>query len=39
MGKIRIGTSGFSFKDWKGTVYPMDIKDAEMLPYYNHALM
>lgn len=36
--KIRIGTCGFSFKDWKGVVYPADIKDNEILPYYNHAL-
>jgi len=35
---IKIGTSGFSFPDWKGTVYPKDIKDREMLPYYEREL-
>jgi uncharacterized protein YecE (DUF72 family) len=35
---IRIGTSGFSFKDWKGVVYPktMPLKDA--LIYYQDEL-
>ncbi|MCX5777479.1 MAG: DUF72 domain-containing protein [Candidatus Firestonebacteria bacterium] len=31
---IRIGTSGFSFLDWKGPVYPKELKTAEMLSYY-----
>jgi len=31
---IRIGTSGFSFRDWKGKVYPVNLKDKEMLSYY-----
>ncbi|MEI6846177.1 MAG: DUF72 domain-containing protein, partial [Candidatus Firestonebacteria bacterium] len=35
---IRIGTSGFSFLDWKGTVYPREIKTAEMLGYYANEL-
>lgn len=29
-----IGTSGFSFDDWVGEVYPADIKKHEMFPYY-----
>lgn len=29
-----IGTSGFSFEDWIGTVYPEDIKKEEMFTYY-----
>lgn len=29
-----IGTSGFSFEDWVGTVYPEDIKKEEMFSYY-----
>ena len=35
---IRIGTSGFSFKDWVGTVYPdgFNLKDA--LVYYQDKL-
>ncbi|MCD4786256.1 MAG: DUF72 domain-containing protein [Candidatus Eremiobacteraeota bacterium] len=32
---IKIGTCGFSFKDWKGTAYPENIKNNEMLSYYN----
>lgn len=35
---IKIGTSGFSFPDWKGTVYPKKIKPSEMLPYYEDEL-
>jgi uncharacterized protein YecE (DUF72 family) len=35
---IKIGTSGFSFPDWKGTVYPKEIKDRDMLSYYEREL-
>jgi len=35
---IKIGTSGFSFPDWKGTVYPQGIKDRDMLSYYEREL-
>jgi len=35
---IRIGTSGFSFSDWKGPVYPADIREREMLSYYEKEL-
>ncbi|HVN97299.1 MAG TPA: DUF72 domain-containing protein [Syntrophorhabdaceae bacterium] len=38
MGQILIGTSGFSFDDWVGTVYPQGIKKHEMLPYYEKSL-
>lgn len=31
---IRIGTSGYSFEDWKGSFYPDDIKSSEMLSFY-----
>ena len=34
MGTIRIGTSGYSFQDWKGTAYPSTIKDSQMFSYY-----
>lgn len=34
MGDIRLGTSGYSFSDWKGEVYPANIKDSEMFDYY-----
>lgn len=35
---IKIGTSGFSFADWKGTIYPPGLPDREMLSYYEKAL-
>jgi len=28
------GTSGFSYKEWKGTFYPGDLPDKGMLAYY-----
>jgi len=31
---VRIGTSGFSFPDWKGVVYPGRLSPKEMLTYY-----
>jgi uncharacterized protein YecE (DUF72 family) len=32
--RVRAGTSGFSYKEWKGNFYPEKIKEADMLPYY-----
>ncbi|MGB9642931.1 MAG: DUF72 domain-containing protein [Candidatus Ratteibacteria bacterium] len=32
--EIRIGTSGFSFPDWKGVVYPEKISSEKMLEFY-----
>jgi len=31
---IRIGTSGFSYDDWKGHFYPLSVKRSEMLEFY-----
>jgi uncharacterized protein YecE (DUF72 family) len=31
--KIRVGTSGYTFDDWKGLVYPRNLKGSA-LPYY-----
>ncbi len=31
---ISVGTSGFSYKDWKGPFYPTKIKPGDMLDYY-----
>jgi uncharacterized protein YecE (DUF72 family) len=28
------GTSGFSYKEWRGSFYPESIKESEMLSYY-----
>ncbi|MBM4341312.1 MAG: DUF72 domain-containing protein [Deltaproteobacteria bacterium] len=35
---IRVGTSGFSFPDWKGTVYPAGLREREMLSFYEKEL-
>jgi uncharacterized protein YecE (DUF72 family) len=32
--RLFVGTSGFSYKAWKGSFYPADMKDAGMLAYY-----
>lgn len=31
---IRVGTSGYSFEDWKGNFYPEDIAKGKMLDHY-----
>jgi uncharacterized protein YecE (DUF72 family) len=31
---IRIGTSGFHYKHWKGPFYPEKMPDAGMLDFY-----
>src|ERR1051326_4218546 len=36
--RLRVGTSGYNFPEWKGTFYPARIKPAEMLPYYAERL-
>ncbi len=33
--KLLAGTSGYSFKEWKGTFYPEDIKADGMLGFYS----
>ncbi|HVE76732.1 MAG TPA: DUF72 domain-containing protein [Actinomycetota bacterium] len=38
MGSLYAGTSGFSFKEWKGPFYPEDLKDKQMLQYYSSKL-
>jgi uncharacterized protein YecE (DUF72 family) len=32
--KLLAGTSGYSFKEWKGTFYPADLKADGMLAFY-----
>jgi len=32
--KLLAGTSGYSFKEWKGKFYPPELKDDGMLGYY-----
>ena len=33
---LLVGTSGYSYKEWKGNFYPEDLSDKEMLQYYHH---
>ena len=33
--KVHAGTSGFAFKEWKGSFYPADMKDDGMLGFYS----
>ena len=35
MAEIQIGTSGYSFQDWRGVFYPFDIPDGNMLNFYS----
>ncbi|RPI66620.1 MAG: DUF72 domain-containing protein [Ignavibacteriales bacterium] len=32
--KLYVGTSGYSYNEWKGNFYPEDIKSKDMLKYY-----
>lgn len=34
MTRLHVGTSGFSYKEWKGPFYPEDLKNDAMLAYY-----
>ena len=36
--KLLAGASGYSFKEWKGTFYPADMKPDGMLAYYSARL-
>ena len=33
-----VGTSGFSYKEWKGSFYPEDLPNDQMLSYYGERL-
>jgi uncharacterized protein YecE (DUF72 family) len=32
--RMIVGTSGYSYKEWKGNFYPDDLPAAKMLPFY-----
>ncbi len=32
--EIRVGTSGYAYKEWRGSFYPEKLKPAEMLRYH-----
>ena len=34
LDQVRLGTSGYSFRDWVGPFYPAGTKSSEFLPYY-----
>jgi uncharacterized protein YecE (DUF72 family) len=36
--RVLVGTSGFSYKEWKGAFYPEKLKNADMLRYYGERL-
>jgi uncharacterized protein YecE (DUF72 family) len=36
--RLHTGTSGFSYKAWKGAFYPEDLPDKEMLRFYGERL-
>lgn len=36
--KLYVGTSGYSYKEWKGSFYPEKIPAGEMLSYYSARL-
>lgn len=33
-GELRVGTSGYAYKEWKGRFYPKKFPDREMLTFY-----
>jgi uncharacterized protein YecE (DUF72 family) len=35
---IHVGTSGYSYKEWRGSFYPPKIKEKDMLRYYAERL-
>src|SRR5688572_22388162 len=36
--RVLTGTSGFSYKEWKGIFYPADLTDKKMLAFYSSRL-
>ena len=32
--KLYVGTSGFSYREWKGSFYPPDLPEKHMLHFY-----
>src|SRR5712691_4683081 len=37
-GQLLVGTSGYSYKEWKGSFYPEKIPAKEMLRFYSGQL-
>jgi len=38
MAELRVGTSGYAYKEWKGNFYPAKLPDRQMLRYYSEQL-
>src|SRR5215813_12537967 len=38
MNNLFVGTSGYSYKEWKGSFYPEKFAAKDMLPYYAERL-
>src|SRR5256712_6125895 len=38
-GRAYIGTSGFSYPEWKGSFYPADLPNGEMLRFYGQMFL
>ena len=36
--QVWVGTSGYSYKEWKGSFYPEDLPASQMLSYYSERL-
>ena len=36
--ELHVGTSGYSYKEWKGSFYPEDLSPKKMLSYYGERL-
>jgi len=36
--ELHVGTSGYSYKEWKGSFYPEDLSPKEMLSYYGERM-
>lgn len=34
-GRVLTGTSGYAYKEWRGSFYPEDLPEGEFLPFYS----
>ncbi|MCB9896729.1 MAG: DUF72 domain-containing protein [Planctomycetes bacterium] len=34
--RLHVGTSGYSYKEWRGVFYPLELPPAQMLTFYAH---
>ncbi|CCH80451.1 hypothetical protein BN12_940004 [Nostocoides japonicum T1-X7] len=37
--RVRVGTSGWTYADWRGPVYPPEVPDRRRLEYYAEGLL